>query len=117
MGTTEAADPGGNAGRATAQNRHAFGDECDPLSATNRVPLAVFAEGWLSTTLDRLQHLSQISEGRAWDVIWAHLHADLREKLGREASPTAGILDSQSLKSAEKGVVKTTSWGMTPARR
>jgi transposase len=53
----------------------------------------------------------------AWDVIWAHLHADLREKLGREASPTAGILDSQSLKSAEKGVVATTSWGMTPPRR
>jgi hypothetical protein len=27
----------------------------------------------------------------------------LREVLGREASPTAAILDSQSLKAAEKG--------------
>ncbi len=52
-----------------------------------------------------------------WDVIWALLHADLREKLGREASPTAGVLDSQSLKSAEKGVVATTMWDTMPARR
>lgn len=52
-----------------------------------------------------------------WDVIWAHLHADLREKLGRAASPTAGVLDSQSLKSAEKGAVATTRSVMTPAKR
>lgn len=52
-----------------------------------------------------------------WDIIWAHLHADLREKLGRAASPTAGVLDSQSLKSAEKGAVATIRWGMRPARK
>ena len=52
-----------------------------------------------------------------WDVIWTHLHADLREKLGRAASPTAGVLDSQSLKSAEKGAAKTTKWVMMPAKR
>lgn len=52
-----------------------------------------------------------------WDVIWAHLRIELREKLGREASPSAGILDSQSLKSAEKGAEKT-SWSVTmPARK
>jgi len=38
-----------------------------------------------------------------WEAIWADLHADLREAMGREASPTAAALDSQSLKSAEKG--------------
>jgi len=42
-----------------------------------------------------------------WDNIWAALHADMREASGREASPTAAILDSQSLKSAEKGAVLT----------
>jgi transposase len=52
-----------------------------------------------------------------WDVIWAHLHANLREKLGREASPSAGVLDSQSLKSAEKGAVATARWVTMPARR
>ena len=52
-----------------------------------------------------------------WDVIWAHLHANLREKLGRAASPSAGVLDSQSLKSAEKGAVATARWVTMPARR
>jgi hypothetical protein len=45
----------------------------------------------------------------------------LREDAGREASPTAGIIDSQSLKAAEKGAakpgVKTTQWVTTPARK
>jgi transposase len=50
-----------------------------------------------------------------WEAIWAELHAALRERLGREASPTAAILDSQTLKSAEKGAAKTTRWVMTPA--
>ena len=32
----------------------------------------------------------------------------LRERLGRAASPSAGVLDSQTVKSAEKGARKTT---------
>lgn len=50
-----------------------------------------------------------------WEAIWAELHVALRERLGREASPSAAILDSQSLKSAEKGASKTTRWVTTPA--
>ena len=42
-----------------------------------------------------------------WAAIWAKLHAAVREQLGREASPSAAVLDSQSVKSAEKGVVRT----------
>jgi hypothetical protein len=34
----------------------------------------------------------------------------LRERMGREASPSA-VLDSQSVKSAEKGTAETTKWG------
>ena len=48
------------------------------------------------------------------------LRAALRERLGREASPSASVIDSQSLKSAEKGdarKVKQTQWVTTPARR
>ena len=45
----------------------------------------------------------------------------LREALDREASPTAAILDSQSLKAGEGGEpragVKRTQWVTTPARR
>jgi transposase len=54
-----------------------------------------------------------------WEAIWAELHVTLRERLGREASPTAAILDSQTVKSAEKGGArpgtKTTQWVTMPA--
>ena len=52
----------------------------------------------------------------AWEVIWAELHMALRERMGREASPSAAVLDSQSVKSAEKGAAETTRWVTTPAR-
>lgn len=42
-----------------------------------------------------------------WQAIWEHLHMAMREHMGRQASPTAAIIDSQSVKSAEKGVVMT----------
>jgi hypothetical protein len=35
--------------------------------------------------------------------MWESLHMDLPENLGRKASPTAAVIDRQSLKSAEKG--------------
>ena len=38
-----------------------------------------------------------------WEAIWEELRAALRERLGREASPSAGVIDGCSLKSAEKG--------------
>jgi putative transposase len=53
----------------------------------------------------------------AWEEIWAELHMALREQLGRAASPSAAVLDSQSVKSAEKGAVKTTQWVTTLPRR
>ena len=56
-----------------------------------------------------------------WERMWEALLAALREQSGREASPSAAIIDSQSLKAAEKGDakagVKMTQWVMTPARR
>ena len=45
------------------------------------------------------------------------LYVQCREKAGREASPTAAIIDSQSVKSAEKGALRSTRRPMTPARR
>jgi len=52
-----------------------------------------------------------------WESIWAELHMALRERMGREASPSAAVLDSQSVKSAEKGAVLTTNWVTTLASR
>ena len=54
----------------------------------------------------RLQFRNFKRDG-VWDAIWDSLHMDLRETLGREASPTAAVIDSQTVKSAEKGAVTT----------
>jgi len=43
-----------------------------------------------------------------WEAIWAELHMALRARMGREPSPATAVLDSQSVKSAEKGAVETT---------
>jgi hypothetical protein len=40
----------------------------------------------------------------AWEVIWDELRVAQRERVGREASPSASVIDSQSLKSAKKGL-------------
>jgi len=52
-----------------------------------------------------------------WEAIWAELHMALRERMGREGSPAAAILDSQSVTSAEKGAAETPPWGTRLARK
>ncbi len=56
-----------------------------------------------------------------WDGTLERIHHALyvkcREHAEREASPTAAIIDSQSVKSAEKGGVRLIRTAMTPARR
>ena len=56
-----------------------------------------------------------------WDGTLARMHHALyekcREQASREASPTAAIIDSQSVKSAEKGGPRSTAMAMTRARR
>jgi putative transposase len=54
---------------------------------------------------------------RVWEAIWAELHMALRERMGREPSPSAAVLDSQSIKSAEKGVVTMAKWVTTLVSR
>jgi transposase len=56
-----------------------------------------------------------------WDGTLERIHHALyvkcREKAGREASPTAAIIDSQSVKSAEKGGAASTLAAMMRAKR
>ena len=68
--------------------------------------------------LDDLQHLPQVpARGNLGGDLGRAPYMALRERMGREASPSAAVLDSQSMKSAERGAVKTTKWVTTPARR
>ena len=57
----------------------------------------------------------------AWDGTLRRLHHALfvlaREQAGKEASPTVAIIDSQSVKSAEKGGRASIRRGTTRARR
>jgi len=56
-----------------------------------------------------------------WDGTLRHIHDVLyvktRERAGREASPSAAIIDSQSAKGAVKGGSRSILRGMTRARR
>ena len=103
MGATGAADPGGQDPRTTAPDGHARGDERDLLSVADRLPLALSAARSVSAALDRLQHFPQVPARRRVGADLGEVHTALREQLDREASPTAAIIDSQSLKAAEKG--------------
>lgn len=56
-----------------------------------------------------------------WDRTLERIHDALyvavREACGREASPTAAVIDSQSAKAAQKGVLRSTRRASTRARR
>ena len=56
-----------------------------------------------------------------WDGTLDRIHETLyvkcREQAGRDVSPTVAIIDSQSVKSAEKGGLRATRRAMTRARR
>jgi transposase len=60
---------------------------------------------------------------RRWDEdgtlarIHHALYVQCRKAAARQAGPTAAIIDSQSVKSAEKGGVRLIRRGMTQARR
>ena len=51
------------------------------------------------------------------DRIHFALYVQCRELAGREASPTAAVIDSQSVKSAEKGGAASIRTALTRARR
>jgi transposase len=56
-----------------------------------------------------------------WDGTLGRIHHEpyvlCREQAGREASPTAAIIDSQSVKGAEKGSLRSTRTPTMAARR
>lgn len=62
-------------------------------------------------------YLDRWSRDRTLDRIHDALYTKCRQAAAREASPTAAIIDSQSVKSAEKGGPASIRRVTTPARR
>ena len=54
---------------------------------------------------------------RALERMHEALYLAARERAGKEASPTAAIIDSQSARAAQKGALRWTRKAMTRARR
>src|SRR5215204_3465518 len=116
MGAYQAVDLAGQAGRQPAPRRRSRGDErghvcvehgCQwraiPKDLPPRSTVFHYFDLWSwDGTLDRIHH---------------GLYMECREQDEREASPTAAIIDSQSVKSAEKGGPASIRMAMMRARR
>ena len=61
-------------------------------------------------------YLRRWDDDRTLERIHHALYVRCREPAGREASPTIGIIDSQSVKRAEKGGSRSIRTGVMPAR-
>src|ERR1700741_431866 len=100
MGTGGTVDPAGQAWRRQAHGGHGGGGErsdestgCQWRAIPKDLPPKTTIHGYFDLwtydgTLQRMHHV---------------LYQQCREQAQREASPTVAIIDSQSVKSAEKG--------------
>jgi transposase len=94
------AEPRGVAGWATAQDRHARGDERHLLLLRTGWPWRYLPRDSFPPRSTVYNIFRRFQRDGVWEAIWAELHMALRERMGREASPSAAVLDSQSVKSA-----------------
>jgi transposase len=53
---------------------------------------------------------------RTLDLIHHELYVKCREAIGRKTSPTAAVIDGQSVKGAEKGGLRLIRWATTRER-
>ncbi len=103
-------------GRQFRRPSAAAGGARDLLRALDRLPMGSAAEG-----------LAPKSTAHAYFMLWEWdgtlerihhaLYVATREREGREASPTAAIIDSQSAKAAQKGAPRSTRKALMRARR
>ena len=105
MGAAETIDPRSVARRVAPQNRYAGGDERNLLSASHWLPLAYLPRDEFPPRSTVYNIFRKFQNDGVWEAIWEELHLTLREQLGRAASSMAAVIDSQTLKAAEKGAV------------
>src|SRR6516225_279865 len=116
MGTCRAAYSPGQARRQQAHGEPARGRQWPDVCAEHRLPMASDPQG-PAAALDRARFFDLWSWDGTLDRIHDVLYVKCREQAFREASPTAAIIDSQSVKSAEKGGLRSTLQATTRARR
>jgi transposase len=72
------------------------------LRAVGGLPVAAAPQG-VSTALDGAGYFYRWRDDGTWLRINQHLLMAAREAAGRDASPSAGVIDSQSVKTTEAG--------------
>ena len=116
MGAGRPVDPPGEAWRPASDGGHSGGPERDLLRALDRVPVEGAAEG--SAARSTVWEYLDLWD---WDGTLGRIHhalyVEVREKVGREASPTTAIIDSQTAKGALKGGLRLIRPATMPARR
>jgi transposase len=116
MGSDRAFDPASAAGRQAARDGYARGDERGALRFAHGLPMAAIAEGFppRSTVYSYFWEWSRYG---VLDRIRHTLLVACREAEGREASPTAAIIDAQAVKATEKGAAAGIPLATTRAKR
>src|SRR5208337_5044460 len=102
MGPLGAADSMGEAWRTAAQDGHAVGDEPIFYLLRTGCPWRYLPRGVFPPRSTVYNIFRAFQRQGVWEAIWEELRVALRERLGQEASPIAGVIDSQSLKSRSR---------------
>ena len=98
----EPSDPAGQARRAEARGDRAGSREWRDVCAQHRMPVALYPPRSAATST-LYGYLQRWAYDGTLEKLHHALYVQCREVAGREASPTACMIDSQSVKSAEKG--------------
>src|SRR5246500_922022 len=116
MGACRTIDPARQARRQQAPCRGARSDERDHVYFEHGMPVACDPER-SAAAQHTFDYLDLWSYDGTLDRIHHALYVACREQGEREASPTAAIVDSQSVKSAEKGGAASIRMAMMRAKR